>query len=320
MYDKMIPTKGKRGAMNPNDIITHIARLYEWSRKTDPTAKPLGEYLYITGLSPRQVQQALLAIEDEQEYEQLENFYTKELRFGDNELEQRLNRSNTEFKFLREYCGLSQHELAAKLGTSVSTERRWEAKDEAYTPSREAWQTIDRLRRETDKKAENVLDALYQRYSETDCEELDDGRVNVIPLPTKTITLYLFDNQDDYSNTRQALHNLFDPYTHENPEPYGAMTSLDPVNLVVQAEHADGDESPYDWRLEYRRAELQYGAYLAMAKTADHACHNAIMRVAYTLAQSDKNRFTDVRITNGATLLEQNIGKESKENENDGTN
>lgn len=306
--------------MNPNDIITHIARLYEWSRKTDPTAKPLGEYLYITGLPPRQVQQALLAIEDEQEYEQLENFYTKELRSGDNELEQRLNRSNTEFKFLREYCGLSQHELAAKLGTSVSTERRWEAKDEAYTPSREAWQTIDRLRRETDKKAENVLDALYQRYSETDCEELDDGRVNVIPLPAKTITLYLFDNQDDYSNTRQALHNLFAPYTHENPEPYGAMTPLDPVNLVVQAEHADGDESPYDWRLEYRRAELQYGAYLTMAKTADHARHNAIMRVAYTLAQSDKNRFTDVRITNGATLLEQNIGKESKENENDGTN
>lgn len=308
----LVNIKEKRGTMNPNDIITHITRLYEWSEKTDPTAKPLGEYLYITGLSPRQVQQALLTIEDEQEYERLENFYTENLRSGNNELEQRLNRSNTEFKFLREYCGLSQHELAVKLGTSVSTERRWEAKDEAYTPSRDAWQTLDSLRQETGREASGVLDALYQRYGEADPEEMEDGRMRVIPLPAETVTLYLFDNQDDYSAVRQMLHDRFAPHTLKQPEPYGIVEPLDPVNLVVQAEHADKDANPQDWILGYHRAEIQYGAYLTMTGAADRARHNAIMRVAYTLAQSDRNRFTDVRIANGSTLLVQSLGKESK--------
>lgn len=297
--------------MNHNDTISQLRSLLEWAEQPDPSAKPLAEYRTIANLPVRQVQQALLTIEDEQEYQRLERFYTNELRSG-HDLKQRLDRSNTEFKFLREYCGLSQHELAVQLGVSVSTERRWEAKDETYTPSRNAWQTIDRLRRETDKKACGVLDALYQRYGETDSEEMEDGRMRVIPLPAETVTLYLFDNQDDYSAVRQMLHDRFAPHTLKQPEPYGIMEPLDPVNLVVQAEHADKDVNPQDWILRYRRAKLQYGAYLTMIGTADRARHNAIMRVAYTLAQSDRNRFKDIRVSNGTTLLTLNLSEDSQ--------
>lgn len=285
--------------MNHDDITSQLRRILEWAEQPDPAAKPLAEYHAIANLPVRQVQQALLTIEDEPEYQRIEHFYTNELRTG-HDLEQRLNRSNTEFKFLREYCGLTQHELASRLGVSIGTERRWESKDETYTPSRNAWQTIDSLHQETDREAHGILDAFYERFSDADPEEMEGGTVQVHMLPAKAVTLYLFDNQEDYEEASRTLTSRFAPDRQADPE---ANRFQDLVNRAVLVAHKVEDTQPREWMLEYLRAELQYGAYLTMTGTPTHTRHNAIMRVAYMLAQMDRERFMAVHISNGATLL-----------------
>ena len=58
--------------MNHDDITSQLRRILEWAEQPDPAAKPLAEYHAIANLPVRQVQQALLTIEDEPEYQRIE--------------------------------------------------------------------------------------------------------------------------------------------------------------------------------------------------------------------------------------------------------
>lgn len=67
-------------------------------------------------------------------------------------------RSKADFRMLRELLGLSQAWVAKRAGVSLPTLKNWENPEYFYPPKREAWDLVEGLWRQADRKASDLVD------------------------------------------------------------------------------------------------------------------------------------------------------------------
>lgn len=264
-------------------IIAALRGMYELVHSDNPHDVPADAYSVMQCASVRDVQRALLSVDDEEEYSRLEDFYSRKMRDGDQDLHDRASRSNTEFRFLREHCGLSQGTLADMLAVSLSTVRRWEATDGEYSPSSQAWDTLDAYTKRILNNAKRVMDNYHQMAEALLPEEGDEDWHGpddpaLVHASIDKIVFYLFDNQEQYEREQERVFSLEpdDATPHERIR--DAMNNLSRISTG-----SDGKPQLMDLDLILN----EYVAHNGMLKDVrSYNEHNAIVRIAYTFATS----------------------------------
>lgn len=243
----------------PQDILEALREVKAWAESNEPKNRPLNAIHILDLCTVRSVQEALLTVEGE-EYSQLESFYANNLRHDVphrlTSLEALAWRSNTEFKFLREYCGFSQQELADKLGTSLSSERRWENRSETYNPPIKAWKQIDDAVSKINADAKTVLDQMCSLAKEYDYDETTGEEHPITPV---RFTLLLFTDDDNYAKYLRMRKNIL----RQTPEERRRAFEDCPEDRTYMA--------------------FAYGTE-CIEPASTYSQHNALMRVVYTLA------------------------------------
>lgn len=257
---------------SPEEIITALQTLYQWFTSENPESKPL-QALRVTRLtSTRRVQEALLTL-DSTEYDRLEDFYSTHIR-REEILETLIERSNGEFKFLREYCGYSQTQLAELLHTSLSSERRWENKEETYTPPLRAWQQLDKTVAALNDSAQTLL---QRRIAAGTAYDYDDRTGETYPASATIFPLFMFDNTQEYGRYILVRRHILSLTPNQQSRLLGDSEQREYVKFIMDTEGIEPLET--------------------------FTQHNALMRIVYTLAATQPVEHIQI-ITNPTITLE----------------
>lgn len=207
---------------DPLGLIHALTAVKEYINSDSPKQAPYYEYQLLAACPLRTLMKAL------NDSDLTGNEYAELARFAVNgwqnkTIERTLQRTITEFSFLRQRTGISQQRLADEIGVSVTTVRRWEDPKNEYTPSLAAWNLLDRYEQwEKDKARESLENRIHDLNNEIDntCKVLYgfqcDGQFP--PNFPGIILLHYFRDEDSYQQAVNVINNQATPSNDDDPE------------------------------------------------------------------------------------------------------
>ena len=141
-----------------------------------------------------------------------------------------IERTKAGFRALRDLTGLTVDDLAAALGVDPRSVRRWEAPgDDAYAPSEEAWELLERARSVQLAMVDGALDRVEPALDAGDAVHVQLG---------------LWRSQADYDAAGRDAGS----YRAANANVLAAAAALDAAGADVELGWAGRDDLPW-WEL-----------------------------------------------------------------------
>ncbi|PWG65657.1 helix-turn-helix domain-containing protein [Bifidobacterium callitrichidarum] len=210
-------------------IVSDIRNIQRFVTSTDPEIRPDASFARLQRLQLRDIVAALTFAElNDREYRTLLDFAMTTLTAQ--ETKRLINRTGSEFMFLRNRCGVAQQWAADSLGVSLSTVRRWEDPDQPYAPSHEAWKWLDGLDEYVERTAyravvkpgewHDVCELVKQLGDLTENGSGAPAPPSMIDGLDATLTVRFFSSQKAYLD----MVNRFYP---KSGEPEGGVEALE---------------------------------------------------------------------------------------------
>lgn len=214
---------------NSDIVVNDLRAIRRFLSSSDPDGRPNSSFARLQCLQLRDIVSALTVAQlDDQEYRALLDFAMTSLTAR--ETRKLLNRTGSEFLFLRNRCGASQQWVADRLRVSLSTVRRWEDSDQPYAPSQEAWKWLDSLDGYVERCAHRAVRAgewhdvleLVQQLGDLTRSGENAGATpdSVADGVDATVTVRFFRDQRSYMD-------MVERFYPKTGEPEGGMETLE---------------------------------------------------------------------------------------------
>ncbi|MBT1161691.1 helix-turn-helix domain-containing protein [Bifidobacterium sp. SO1] len=261
-------------------ILDDLRKVSAWADDPNANGRPREQFERLAGLPLRDLNHAIDAVTDPNEYERLAVFAADRLRNDRKRLRERLYRDGIEFQAARQQAGISQEQAAKETGTSVSTIRRWE-NDDRYPPSLTAWEQSRTWLASLDRDAQWLLanHAELRDLHNRDYDP-DDGPD---PWWIGGITFLWLRDQDTYDTLIEPIrrNRLIDEMRDANGRlPTGMPETTEPPYDPFDPD----DEREYERRARHARilglSLIDRPSYTQHNAAVTLACHRIRMRLA----------------------------------------